>query len=287
MCLIISFILLVLSVIISMSFIYPLPINDARTTRYRSLPWSTYLLISINAIVFLAWLGPDLYGSGDEPPNWPSYVNKISSYGYREDLITSLSGTETMGGIGALATFSSMFMHADIWHLFSNMIFLWTFGRRIEDACGHSRFLVFYIFAGMVANVGSVMLNPADRDIPGIGASGAIFGVMGAYLLLFPNGKIISLWGLGAIFRIPFAAVRMVGDSDVKLWRWAMPLPAWFLLLVYVAINIGPSLETIFWGDNTGGVDTLAHLTGFAAALTIFFFVRKDLLVRFLSGRTV
>ena len=84
---------------------------------------------------------------------------------------------------------TSIFLHGDPFHLIGNMLFLWVFGRRVEDACGPTRFLLFYLLAGTSADLITALVLPSE-DIPGIGASGAIFGVMGAYLLLFPDGRI-------------------------------------------------------------------------------------------------
>ncbi len=280
--LIISFVIWFLINLFFMSFVLPLPLNDQQTVRYRSLPWTTYLLITINAGVFLMWLAPTLYDvEGTEMIYFKDYVNNLYSFGYRETLVRGSEGYASTG-IGAFANFTSMFMHADLWHFFGNMVYLWAFGRRIEDACGHWRFLLFYLLAGTVANMGWALLVPGLENRPGIGASGAIAGVMGAYLLLFPRARIRSLWGLGAIIRLPFAAFR----SEAKTWTWTLGLPAWFLLGLFVLRNVGPSIEQIR-GADTPGVNYVAHIAGFAAALIIFFYVRKDLLMRFLTGRAL
>ena len=127
-----------------------------------------------------------------------------------------------------MSTFTSMFMHSDMWHLLGNMIFLWAFGRRVEDACGSWRFMIFYLCAGMIANIGSESLNPSQVDLPGIGASGAISGVMGAYLILFPNGLVTCFWGIGIILRfIVVAIMKVAGVNAVKgapTWRWRCTL---------------------------------------------------------------
>lgn len=278
MCLfaILAYILLVIFLI---ALFIPLPINDAKSVRYRSVPWATVGLIVINTIIFLFWEAPKLYVT--DATSIQDYINLLWSYGYRETVIRD--GT----GIGAFTTFTSIFMHADILHLGGNMVYLWTFGRRVEDACGTGRFLLFYLFAGMVANMGYALLNPALGDIPGIGASGAIAGVMGAYLLLFPNARIVTLWGIGSLLRLPIAAVRIMMRRDVPLWRWTIHLPAWLLLVGFALQNAIPSLEIMTRGKDTGGTNHLAHLTGFLAALSIFLFVRKDLLMRYIKGRSL
>jgi membrane associated rhomboid family serine protease len=176
-----------------------------------------------------------------------------------------------------------MFMHVDLWHLLFNMIYLWAFGRRIEDACGAWRFLLFYLAAGMVANIGSTVLDPSQLDRPGIGASGAISGVMGAYLVLFPGAKVQCIWGIGSVLRVPIAIIR-----GQPAWRWFIALPAWILLILFAVLEALPSFQTILTGSGiSDGVNHLAHLMGFLAAVLIFFYVRKDLLVRYVQGRSL
>jgi membrane associated rhomboid family serine protease len=258
--------------------------------RYRSLPYMTIILIIVNSLVFMIWQAPNYYQGLEAFENTGStfmlnqYVEQIWTFGYRSSYLREgLS-------IGAFITFTSMFMHAEMWHLLGNMIFLWTFGRRLEDACGSWRFLVFYLLAGMVANLGSVLLNPMGIDRPGIGASGAISGVMGAYLLLFPGAKVWCFWGIVSFFRVFVVyAARIIGFGGelrtAPVWRWTIRVPAWLLLIYFLVRDLMPSLQTIQTGENFSGVNNLAHLTGFLAALAIFFFVRKDLAMRYLSGR--
>ncbi len=286
------FLLLILYQLFISSFLLPLPISDMGTVRYRSLPYMTILLIIINSVVFIAWQAPNYYrgleafdATGD-PLLLNQYVQQIWTYGYRASYLRDgLS-------IGAFVTFTSMFMHTDMWHLLGNMIFLWAFGRRLEDACGSWRFLVFYLLAGVVANLGSVVLNPSAVDLPGIGASGAISGVMGAYLLLFPGAQVLCLWGAMSVIRVFVVyAAKIVGFGGqlrtAPVWRWTIKVPAWLLLVYFLGRDLLPSLEVIQNGQDFGGVNNLAHLTGFLAALAIFLFVRKDLAMRYVSGRRV
>ncbi|MCK6581343.1 MAG: rhomboid family intramembrane serine protease [Anaerolineae bacterium] len=274
----ISFALAVLLVLFEMSVIYPLPLSDIGAVRYRTMPTMTYLLIIVNALVFIAWQAPDIYGVElDSYRDLQPYMDKIWTYGYRDVFMTEgLS-------IGAFTTFTSMFMHGDIWHLFGNMIFLWAFGRRLEDACGPWRYLLFYLTAGMVANLGSVVLNPVQGELPSVGASGAIAGVMGAFLVLFPRARIQCLWFIGMILWIPYRAIT----RQENIFSRYIVLPAGLFLLYFAFRELLPSLETITQGDNVGGVNNLAHLLGFAAGPLILLFVRKDLLVRFITRRAV
>jgi membrane associated rhomboid family serine protease len=291
-----TFILLIILQLAISSFLLPFPFSDTGTVRYRTLPWMTILLILVNSIVFLVWQAPNLYqgyGALDSGDSFTAstmltdYVQQVFLYGFR--------ATYARDGlsIGAATTLTSMFMHGDMWHLLGNMVFLWTFGRRVEDACGSWRYLLFYLMAGMVANLGSVLLNPSQVDLPGIGASGAIAGVMGAYLLLFPGAQVTSLWGLGSIIRFPIVVIMKVigagGESirNAPMWRWTVRLPAWLFLFYFLIRELIPSVEVIQRGQDIGGVNNLAHLTGFLAALGIILFARKDLVMRFFSGRSV
>jgi len=275
------------------ALLYPLPVSDTGNVRYSSIPFMTMLLILINSLVFMLFQAFDLYqganlaDAGDITGIYRiyHYVETVWTYGYRGIFLREgLS-------IGAFSTFTSMFMHADFWHLLGNMIFLWTFGRRVEDACGAWRFLLFYLVAGMVANLGSDLLNPAQVDIPGIGASGAIAGVMGAYLILFPGAMVTSFWGIGIVLRVPAVLIlKIAGIKQVagaKIWRWTIRLPAWMFLIYFLARESLPSFEVMSQGKDYGGVNNLAHVTGFLAALVIFLFVRKDLITRYFAGRAI
>jgi membrane associated rhomboid family serine protease len=289
-----AFLLQILFWLIISSFILPMPFSDTGTVRYRTLPFITILLIIANSLIFMVFQAPDLYQGfaaleeGDPAGDAMlyNYVQQVWTYGFRTSYMRE--GIS----IGGFTTFTSMFMHADLFHLLGNMIFLWTFGRRVEDACGPWRFLMFYLLAGMVANLGSGVLNPSELDRPSIGASGAIAGVMGAYLLLFPGAQVNCLWGLGSIIRWPIAALAHVIGSpqslrEAPMWRWTVRIPAWTFLFYFLVRELLPSFEVMQQGEELSGVNNLAHLVGFLAALTIVLFTRKDLVMRFFSGRTV
>ena len=154
-------------------------------------------------------------------------------------------------GIGAFSSFTSMFMHADFWHLFFNMLYLWTFGRRVEDACGPWRFLLFYLAAGMIAHIGETLFNPAQVDLPSIGASGAIAGVMGAYLLLYPRAQVLT-----------FFFIILV------------PVPAFVILGYWFVIQFLEGVGRIGMKE-TGGTAWWAHVGGFLLGLVITAVVRK------------
>jgi membrane associated rhomboid family serine protease len=263
----------------------PLPLNDTGSVRYGTLPIATITLIAINTIAFLIWQAPDLVkyvGATNEYDSVQaalSYIEKIGRYGFSSTYIKDgLS-------IGAFTTFTSMFMHGDFNHLIGNMIFLWAFGRRVEDACGPWRFFLFYLLAGMVANMGYGILTPSDT--PGIGASGAIYGVLGAYLILFPAAKVECFWGALVVLRSIYAALMTMLGENIKLFKWRIELPAFLVLVFYIGVNIIPTLRSVDEGELVGGVNYVAHVTGFSSALLIFLFVRKDLFRRYWAGRSL
>jgi membrane associated rhomboid family serine protease len=153
-----------------------------------------------------------------------------------------------------LGLLTSQFLHADIWHLAFNMLFLWVFGNNVEDRLGRLRFLPFYLLCGALAGLAQAAWDPGS-PVPLIGASGAISGILGAYLVLFPRVRIWTVV-LPLVF-LPFK------------------LPAWLWLGIYFA------LQFLFLGDmgaaDGGGVAYLAHIGGFVAGA---------LLIRpFLAGR--
>lgn len=294
MLLLLDFLLYLIITLFLQSFLTPTPLSDSGNVRYRTIPIMTILLIIANSMIFMVAQAPNLYQGSQLLQVDPvagmarlnEYIAQTWTFGYRG--IFMREGL----GIGAFSTFTSMFMHGDMWHLIGNMIYLWTFGRRVEDACGSWRFLAYYLIAGMIAGIGSEVFNTSRTDIPSIGASGAIAGVMGAYLVLFPGAMITCFWGIGIILRVPVVAVlKLVGVKWVQeapIWRWTIKLPGFLLLIFFLAQEfISSLLPFIQPGDtaNLGGVNHAAHLTGFLAALLIFLFVRKDLLTRYFTGR--
>ena len=152
---------------------------------------------------------------------------------------------------------TSMFMHAGFWHLAGNMLYLWVFGNNIEDAMGHVRFLMFYLLCGVAAVFAQVLPNPGSI-IPMVGASGAISGVLGAYLLLFPRARVL----LG----LP------VGFLIVQLGRFPAMwvLAAWFVMqLIMGAMAAAQSV-----GETQGGIAFGAHIGGFIAGLALITFFK-------------
>jgi membrane associated rhomboid family serine protease len=145
---------------------------------------------------------------------------------------------------------TSMFLHGGWLHLIGNMLFLWVFGRNVEELIGGTRFLIFYLLCGLVAAVAHVMLNPYSR-VPTIGASGAIAGVMGAYLIKFPRARIVTL--------VP-----------IFVFITTMEIPAALLLIYWFGIQFFSGIGSLANADYTGGgVAWFAHVGGFIAGLLL------------------
>ncbi len=153
---------------------------------------------------------------------------------------------------------TAMFMHANLLHIGGNMLYLWIFGDNVEDRFGHIGYLVFYLFCGLVATAtqiaATVMLAPSGLDIPNLGASGAIAGVLGAYLVFYPRAKVRSLIFLGIFFTITTLSAFIV----IGVFFILQLVDAY---LNYVASNGG--------GAAAGGVAYFAHIGGFIAGLVI------------------
>lgn len=143
-----------------------------------------------------------------------------------------------------LTIFSSMFLHGGFLHLFGNMLYLWIFGNNIEDTLGHFRFLLFYLVCGLVAGLAQVFSNP-ESTIPMIGASGAVAGVLGAYLLLFPGARILTLFFIFIFIKF----IRLPALVVLGFW--------FFIQLLGV------------WGGSISNVAFFAHVGGFMAGLIL------------------
>jgi membrane associated rhomboid family serine protease len=195
--------------------------------RVYSRPVVTGSLIAINVIIYF-------------------YQWTLSNY--RFDLFISNWGLVS-NDPHAISLFTSMFLHASWLHVLGNMLFLWVFGRNLEDLIGGSRFLVFYLVCGLVAGMVQVLAN-LSSSAPTVGASGAIAGVMGAYLIKFPRSQIDTLVLLFIFFT-----------------RLAIPAP--FYILFWFGMQL---LNTVFSGDRSytgGGVAYFAHIGGFIAGMLL------------------
>ena len=201
-----------------------MPIGDDNSAR-RTVPIVTYALLAINIIVFIVELG-----GGD------AFIEKWA-------LVPSRFLANPVGDF--LTLFTSMFMHAGWLHLASNMLYLWIFGDNVEDRFGHTKFLLFYILCGLAATFAQLAFSPGS-SLPNLGASGAIAGVLGAYVILFPQGRIRVLMGQQAV---QVSALIVIG--------------LWILLQLFSGIG------SITASTATGGVAYMAHIGGFVAGIVL------------------
>jgi membrane associated rhomboid family serine protease len=156
---------------------------------------------------------------------------------------------------------TSMFLHGGWAHIIGNMVFLFVFGDNIEDAMGHLSYLLFYLLCGILAALAQVLLNTSS-EIPMIGASGAISGVMGAYVVLFPHGRVRAL-----VFFGYFGQVVLV--------------PAWVMIGLWFALQLFSGFVSLGAAGDAGGVAFWAHVGGFVAgALLVWLFRDKDAVAR-------
>ncbi|MFB3818753.1 MAG: rhomboid family intramembrane serine protease, partial [Candidatus Methylomirabilales bacterium] len=233
------------------------PYRDENETQ-RS-PLVTLTVIALNA---LAWLV--VQGAGTPLPLAASVCNLGLIPG---ELTGALpAGTRFPMGEGLVCLtdpgrqvsnlVTSMFLHGSWMHLLGNMWFLWIFGNNIEDSMGRLRFVVFYLVCGLAAAMAQVVLNPAS-EIPMVGASGAISGVMGAYLVLYPRVRVFAMVPLGFILT-------------------SIALPAWTMLGYWFVLQLVSGL-TVLGRDTGGGVAFAAHVGGFVAGLVLIkLFARPD-----------
>jgi len=217
-----------------------IPFKDDNPTR--TFPILTVGIIFINIVVFILQSGHPVRA-------------KMLMYSYGAIPYALLTFEKTQPLHPFLTIFTSMFMHGGILHLVSNMLYLWIFGNNIEDTMGHLRFLVFYLLCGIVAAYTHAITEPSST-IPMIGASGAVSGVLGAYILLFPHARVYTLIFLGFFIQV----VR---------------LPAFFVLGFWIVIQfINGFLSKGL--DGYGGVAWFAHIGGFIFGLfTIKFFAKE------------
>ncbi|HHZ88473.1 MAG TPA: rhomboid family intramembrane serine protease [Chromatiaceae bacterium] len=165
--------------------------------------------------------------------------------------------------IPAWATaFTSMFLHGGWMHLIGNMLYLWIFGNNIEDAMGHTRFILFYLLCGIAAVFAQALPDPGST-VPMVGASGAISGVLGAYLLLYPRAKVLVLIPLGVIFFNTRIAAGLV-------------LGFWFVMQL---------INSAMAGDQQGGVAFGAHIGGFIAGMLLIKFFKHPSIPFFAPAR--
>ena len=231
------------------------PYRDENETQHT--PFVTFAIIALNVF---AWLF--FQGAGQDLPLAESVCNRglIAA----ELMATRPPGTGfemgrdlvcyTDPGRQPLNLLTSMFLHGSWMHLIGNMWFFWIFGNNIEDSMGHLRFIVFYLLSGLAAALLQVFITPASM-VPMVGASGAISGIMGAYLVLYPRVRVFAVIPLFVFFT-------------------TVALPAWMMLGYWMLLQFIGSLQDT--GD-VGGVAFWAHIGGFLAGVVLIkFFARSD-----------
>ena len=220
-----------------------------------SLPVVTIGIIILNVLVFLYQLS--LGGSG-EPGATQAAEQFVLEFGAVPCRLTGACSLADTFPHPAVTVLTSMFLHGGLFHIGGNMLYLWIFGDNIEDALGHGRFLLFYLLSGIVAAVGQAVVNPSST-VPMIGASGAISGVLGAYLLTFPYARILTLIIVGFFIRFVY-------------------IPAVFVLGFWVVLQFLSGLLTfsVAAGHEAGGVAWFAHIGGFLGGMGLLFVLRPQ-----------
>lgn len=198
-----------------------LPIGDDNSAR-RIVPVVTYALIAVNVLFFLV----EMSGGEAFIERWSVIPSQLLANPLAE----------------FITVFTAMFMHANWLHLGGNMLYLWIFGDNVEDRMGHAKFLLFYVLCGIAATYAQVLFTPTST-IANLGASGAIAGVLGAYLLMFPGRRVQVMMGRGII---PMPAIVVIGF--------------WALIQV---------ISTFGMVSDTGGVAYMAHVGGFVAGMIL------------------
>lgn len=206
-----------------------IPIKDQNQTH--RFPAVTVSLIVLNIIAFI-FQAPSLFSL----EAWGPFADR---WALIPDQLTQAFGLEFY------TVFSSMFLHGGLMHIGGNMLYLWIFGDNIEDKLGRGRFLIFYLVCGVIAALAHVMIDP-DSRIPTIGASGAVAGVLGGYLLLYPM-------------------VRVTTMVPILLFR-RFQIPAWILLGFWFAMQLFSGLSQT---SESAGVAFWAHIGGFAAGFML------------------
>jgi len=227
-----------------------IPIGDDNSDR-RLTPFVNYVLIIINVLVFVF-----LQGSGADEQFTYAFSTVPAEITTGQDIANGLLQPTPIPVYGTLIT--SMFMHGGWAHLLGNMLYLWVFGDNLENRMGHSKYLVFYLICGVAASLSHVFataaFSPQQMDIPSLGASGAISGVMGGYLLLFPKGRVRVLLGRGIT-----------------------EVPAFVALGVWIVFQVISGMGMLGGQEQGGGVAYAAHVGGFVAGLVLVKLFAKPL----------
>ena len=205
------------------------PIGDDNSSR-RTFPLVTYALLALNLLFFFI----ELSGGEAFIEQWAFVPRRFLA---------------NPGG-DFLTLFTSMFMHAGWVHLLGNMLYLWIFGDNVEDRFGHSKFTIFYLLCGLAATFAQLLFS-TDSNVPNLGASGAVAGVLGAYILMFPQGKVKVMMGRGVV-----------------------PMPALVVIGLWIVLQFFSGIGSIANTADTGGVAYMAHIGGFIAGFVLTFLFR-------------
>jgi membrane associated rhomboid family serine protease len=228
-----------------------IPLRDANPTR--RTPWVTIGLIAINVAVFFLW--QPITGTPREQARFFFCHGAIPDELFGLQPIPAVA--DACGGKSVLVSlFTSMFLHGGFLHIAGNMLYLWVFGNNVEDRMGRVTFVLFYLLAGVVAAYGEALAHPSSQ-VPLIGASGAIAGALGAYLVMFPHARVVTLIPL--FFFLQLAELPAV-----------FVLGFWFVLQAFQGVGA-------LAGD-TGGVAWWAHIGGFAfgAVVALLFYRSRE-----------
>jgi membrane associated rhomboid family serine protease len=220
-------------------------------------PWMTWTILGAN---LLTWFFLEGAGMPDAVERAVCSLGLVPGSLLTTDYVSSPMCGHSPNLSSWATVLTSMFLHGSWFHLIGNMWFFWVFGNNVEDSMGHFRFLIFYILCGAAAAAAQMFSNPGS-DIPMVGASGAIGGVMGAYIILYPRVRVVTLLVLGIFIRMIKVSARFM-------------LGYWFFIQV-----LSGTLSTAL--PQQGGTAFWAHVGGFAAGVILIFLFRdKDLVNR-------
>jgi rhomboid family protein len=218
------------------------PLKDDNPSE--SAPVVTVALIVLNALFFVYQISLEA-GGADGARAGQAFIEEFGLVPCRLTGVCRV-GPELPSPI--LTIFTSMFMHGGLFHIGGNMLYLWIFGNNVEDTLGHGRYLLFYLLSGVAAALAQTAIGPSSM-VPMVGASGAVSGVLGAYLLLFPHAHVTTLIILGFFFRL-------------------VHIPAMFVLGFWIVLQVLNGLGSF---GSSGGVAFFAHIGGFLAGMGLLY----------------
>lgn len=240
------------------------PISDDNPTLHT--PWMTYVILALIFAVFLLVQGAgfseaQLAASVCNLGMVPAELMHTRPIGFGVPITRDMACVIDDNAINWLTPITSMFLHGGWGHILGNALFFWVFGNNIEDSTGPFRFLLFYLLCGVIAAGAHIALDPTS-PVPTVGASGAISGIMGAYLVLYPRARVrLLIW--------------------ILLYVRIVPVPAWAALLWWFGWQVIAGLPQLnpVRPDVSGGVAVWAHIGGFIAGVVLIKLFENDVLV--------